>query len=352
MNLSRVYPVRFSSGVSNWGQGYPEVTESMRNYKIPSMTLRTEADMYRDLGKNLQNSRVRLTKPEIAQAIKYGWEPNDAPISFIDSTAPDDGLDDGDSDDGDGDKREGAPHGHSLDEEDADAAAATAAADDATARFRKRAHRGVSEFASPVQKAKYNHFIEKRDAVTARFGAEAREVLERAAYKAEEAYLLQKANDMVKGALQRWKRDTKESKVARLYLAAAPPGGVSAGGGAPPADWFGDAAAAPKEEEAAPKEEEAAPEEEEEAPLVLEGDRILARLAKPEIADTLFVNAVRRVDRELALEVPIPEGATRRPIATDEVLAERAIEAIRRVRANAEFERGKSRKTRKRSGSG
>jgi len=305
------------------------------------MTLRTEADMYRDLGKNLQNSRVRLTKPEIAQAIKYGWEPNDAPISFIDSTAPDDGLDDGDSDDGDGDKREGAPHGHSLDEEDADAAAAAAAADDATARFRKRAHRGVSEFASPVQKAKYNHFIEKRDAVTARFGTEAREVLERAANKAEEAYLLQKANDMVKGALQRWKRDTKESKVARLYLAAAPPGGVSAGG-----------VSAGGDEEAAPKEEEAAPEEEEEAPLVLEGDRILARLAKPEIADTLFVNAVRRVDRELALEVPIPEGATRRPIATDEVLAERAIEAIRRVRANAEFERGKSRKTRKRTASG
>ena len=120
--------------------------------------------------------------------------------------------------------------------------------------------------------------------------------------------------------------------------ADTPPGGVSAGGGAPPADWFGDAAAAPKEEEA--------------APLVLEGDRILARLAKPEIADTLFVNAVRRVDRELALEVPIPEGATRRPIATDEVLAERAIEAIRRVRANPELERAKSRKTRKRTASG
>ena len=153
MNLSRVYPVRFSSSVSNWGQGYPEITESMRNYKIPSMTLRTEADMYRDLGKNLQNSRVRLTKPEIAQAIKYGWEPNDAPISFIDSSAADGDVDDdGDSDGGDGDERELSPLG------EAGGAAAGAA--------RTRAHHGKRPDASPYHRAMYLHGEERYRTLT------------------------------------------------------------------------------------------------------------------------------------------------------------------------------------------
>ena len=79
------------------------------------------------------------------------------------------------------------------------------------------------------------------------------------------------------------------------------------------------------------------------------GDRILSLLAKEEVEDTKFLNAVKRVNKELGSAVPIPEGQTRRPKASDEDLWARAAEAVRFVRANAEVERAKSRDTKKKT---
>lgn len=72
-----LHVVPFPDIHARFGRGYPNVTESIRSHKIPSLSRKTDSEWNKELQSNLVKHRFALSEKEAIHAVRHGWDVGD-----------------------------------------------------------------------------------------------------------------------------------------------------------------------------------------------------------------------------------------------------------------------------------